>query len=87
MKSDVVRTVPMSEARDDFAGLVNRAAYGQERVVLMRHGKPIAAIISADELAYFEELEDRDDLLAAQAAIDEGGETAALDEVEHARSR
>ena len=87
MKGGVVRTVPMSEARDDFAGLVNRAAYGHERVVLMRHGKPIAAIISADELAYFEELEDRDDLLAAQAALDEGGETAALDEVEHARSR
>jgi len=59
----------ISEARGEFSALVNRAAYRQERVVLTRHGKPIAAIISTDDLELLEALEDRDDLEAARAAL------------------
>jgi prevent-host-death family protein len=61
-------TKRISEARGEFSTLVNRAAYRQERVVLTRHGKPIAAIISKEDLEYFEALEDRDDLAAMDAA-------------------
>jgi prevent-host-death family protein len=50
---------------------VNRASYGGERVILTRRGKPVAAIISAEDLAFFEELEDTDDVRAAQAALAE----------------
>jgi prevent-host-death family protein len=59
----------ISEARGEFSELVNRAAYRHERVLLTRHGKPVAAIISADDLALLEALEDRDDLEAARAAL------------------
>ncbi|MFI5938417.1 type II toxin-antitoxin system Phd/YefM family antitoxin [Actinoplanes sp. NPDC051494] len=43
-------TVPVTQARAEFADLVNRAAYGTERIVVTRHGKPIAALISAADL-------------------------------------
>lgn len=62
-------TKRISEARGEFSTLVNRAAYRQERVVLTRHGKPIAAIISTDDLELLEALEDRDDLAAMDAAL------------------
>lgn len=42
--------VPVTKARAELADLVNRVVYGGERVVLTRHGKPVAAIVSAAEL-------------------------------------
>jgi prevent-host-death family protein len=47
-------TVTASEARDSFADLVNRVEYGGERIVVTRHGRPIAALISAADLASLE---------------------------------
>jgi prevent-host-death family protein len=54
--------VSVTEARDDLAELVNRAAYGRERVRLTRRGKPIAALVSAEDLELLELLEDAADL-------------------------
>jgi prevent-host-death family protein len=65
----MAETKRISEARGEFSDLVNRAAYKHERVLLTRHGKAIAAIISADDLDLLEALEDRDDLEAARAAL------------------
>lgn len=59
----------ISEARGEFSALVNRAAYRQERVLLTRHGKPIAAIISTEDLELLEALEDKADLEAMDAAL------------------
>ncbi len=77
-------TKRVSEARGEFSELVNRAAYRHERVMLTRHGKPIAAIISREDLEYFEALEDRDDLEAARAALadPENAETIPWKQVE-----
>ncbi len=47
--------VPLTQARAELADLVNRVAYGGERVVLTRHGKPLAAIVSADDFAVLEQ--------------------------------
>lgn len=43
-------SVPVTQARAEFAELINRAAYGQERIVVTRHGRPIAALVSAADL-------------------------------------
>jgi len=59
----------ISEARGEFSDLVNRAAYKHERVLLTRHGKPIAAIVPTEDLELLEALEDRDDLEAVNAAL------------------
>jgi prevent-host-death family protein len=61
--------VRISEAREDLAELVNRAGYGGERVQLTRHGRPVAAIISAEDLALLESLEDAADLRAIADAL------------------
>jgi prevent-host-death family protein len=58
-------------ARDSFAEVVNRAAYKGERIALERHGKTVAAIVSAEDLELLEALEDRMDLDAARKALKE----------------
>ncbi len=47
----------MTQARTELADLVNRAAYGGEHVVLTRHGRPVAAIVSAADLARLDALD------------------------------
>ncbi len=68
-------TVTTKEARDQLSELVNRAAYGKERIVLTRRGKGIAALIPLDDLLALEQmmrrLEDHADLEAVQRALDE----------------
>lgn len=51
----------MAEARENFAHLVNSAAYGHERIVLTRRGKRVVAIVPVEDLDLLEELEDRID--------------------------
>lgn len=64
-------TVTMSHARQTLPEIVNRVAFGGERVVINRSGKEVAALISMKDLATLRMLEDRDDLKAARAAIAE----------------
>ena len=59
----------ISEARGEFAELVNRAAYGRERVVLTRHGKAVAALVPVHDLELLEALEDRADLDSVREAL------------------
>ena len=72
----VEKTMGSSEAREAFPDLVARAAYANERVVIERRGKPMAALISVDELRLYERLlsayEDRMDAEAALAALADG---------------
>ena len=66
--------VPVTRARSEFSDLVNRAVYAGEHVVLTRHGRPVAAIVSAADLARLEELD---------AAIADAGSSAGTDTVVH----
>ena len=43
-------------ARDSFARVVNRAAYGKERVVLTRRGKPLAAVVPIEDVKQLDAL-------------------------------
>jgi prevent-host-death family protein len=47
------------EARDNFAELIDRAALSAERIVITRHGEPMAALISLEDLELVEEIERR----------------------------
>ena len=51
------REIPVTQARADLADLVNRVAYSGERVVLTRHGKTVAALVSADDLERLEQID------------------------------
>lgn len=59
----------ISEARQQFAELVNRASYRRERIALGRRGKKVAAIVSAEDLELLEALEDAADLRAIANAL------------------
>ncbi len=59
----------ISEARQNLAELVNRAAYRRERIALGRRGKRVAAIVSAEDLELLEALEDAADLQAIARAL------------------
>ncbi len=55
-------------AREDFSEVINRAAYGKERVVLTRRGKKLVAVIPVEDLEKLEALEDELDIAAAEKA-------------------
>ncbi|HLD84383.1 MAG TPA: type II toxin-antitoxin system Phd/YefM family antitoxin [Coxiellaceae bacterium] len=38
------------EARENFSEMINKAAYGNQRVILTRRGKPLVAVVSLQEL-------------------------------------
>ena len=59
------------KARATFAELINRAAFGKERVILTRHGKPVAAMVSLDDLESLEQLEDQRDAQLGAAALEQ----------------
>jgi len=58
----------VGKVRQDIAEMVNRVAYGGDRVVIERRGKGVAALISLDDLELLESLEDREDIKAARRA-------------------
>lgn len=68
--------VSVSQARHDFADLVNRAAYKEERVIITRRGRAIAAIVPIEDVAYLERLEDEYDLQEALKVLHDPDEMA-----------
>ena len=73
--------ITATEARDAFGETLNRVAYGKERIVLSRRGKPLAALVPLEDLALLEELEDRLDVEEARKALAESDEHIPYDEV------
>ncbi len=62
-------TLSTVEARGNFSDLVNRSAYGKERVVLTRRGKGVAAVVPIEDLRLLEAIEDRLDLEDIEKAL------------------
>lgn len=72
--------ITTAEARREFSELVNRVAYGKERVTITRHGKEIATIIPIEDAELLGKLEDQVDIAAARKALKEKG-SISLDEL------
>jgi prevent-host-death family protein len=71
----------VAKIRNNLAEALNRAAYAGERVILERRGKPVAALVSIDDVELLERLEDEADLRAARKARKEGGKPIPFDHV------
>ena len=73
------------QARSNFGELLSRAQYSNERTVVTRNGKPIAAIVSARDLkVLLQAIEDAEDIRDAKAArkeVEETGVTYSIDEI------
>lgn len=63
------RQMNSGAARDELPDLVARAAYAHERTVIAKRGKPLAALISMEELEILEHLlEEHRDRMDTEAA-------------------
>ncbi len=73
-------TVSISELKNTLSEILNRAAFGRERIVVSSRGRPKAAVISIEDLELLENLEDA---LMAHAALEayRAGETVPWEQV------
>jgi prevent-host-death family protein len=62
--------VEATAARKKFSDLVSQAQYGSDRIIIERHGKGAAALISVTDLRLLELLEDTVDIAAAREALE-----------------
>src|SRR5262245_22559704 len=67
-------TMTVAEAKNRFSDVLRRAEYGGERVIVERHGKPVAAIVSTEDLRRLEAAENAADLRDAQVALTEAAQ-------------
>ena len=62
----MTQSFDVATAKSKLSELLNRASFGKERFRVNRHGRPVAAIVSAEDLALLEEgTDERRGLLAA----------------------
>lgn len=71
----------MYEARHNLTDLVNRVGYGGERIAIGRRGKDLAVLVSMEDAALLEALEDEIDVAAARKALREKGPAVAWEAV------
>ena len=50
-------TISAMNLREQIGDILNRVRYAGERFIVERRGKPVAAIVSVDELEYLERME------------------------------
>jgi prevent-host-death family protein len=79
------KSLTVSEARDRLAEVIGQVQFGGERVTISKRGKPVAVVVSVEDAAFLEEVEDRLDLEMVREAKAEmerlGGKTYTLEEV------
>lgn len=77
-------TITTVVAREHFSELINRTAYGKERIVLSRRGKDLLALIPLEDLRLIELAEDLLDTRDAKIALKEyeNGQVVSLEELE-----
>ena len=75
MATAATTAISVAEARSDLAELLNRVAYGKERLVITRHGRELAAIVPVEDLKAIDRLRRfvaRKDVSRALAELDAG---------------
>ena len=68
----------VTEARSHFADILNRVGYRGKRIILQKHDKNLVAIIPVEDLELLEAIEERIDVLEAEAALAEDKEKKAI---------
>ena len=64
-------TLSRAEARNSLADAINRVSYGGERVVFARRGKPVAVLVSPEDLNLLQRIEDAEDTKSAVKVLKE----------------
>ena len=50
-------TATVSQARENLSDLLGKVQHGGEDITIVKHGKPVAVMISVEAMAYYEALE------------------------------
>ncbi len=74
-------SIGVTRLRDSIPEVVERVRYEGERILVERHGKPVLAIVSVEDLALLRRAEDMLDALDADEADSEPGPDIPLDEM------
>lgn len=64
-------SISTADARDQFSEVINRAAYGKERIILTRRGKALVAVVPIEDVELLRELEDYYDAKEADEALED----------------
>lgn len=72
-ESDMFMKISLDHARKHFADLIRRVSSGDETIVLTRRNKPVAALVSMEDLELLQTLEDQADIEDARKARNEPG--------------
>jgi prevent-host-death family protein len=68
----VYRRISTASLRDALSETLGRVHHRNERVVVTRSGKPIAAIVSIEALEALQSAEDQSDIETADRVMEEG---------------
>ena len=64
-----------TEARENLADVLNRVAYGKDRIRISRRGKDVAAVVPIEDLEMIERIENEIDIREAMKALEESRTT------------
>lgn len=70
----IMATTTATELRNNLHDYIGAVEYRHERIIVTRNGKPTAALVSLADLELLRALEDRLDLIEAEAAKQEAQE-------------
>lgn len=67
----MVHSISVSHARREMSELVNRVAYGKERIYFTSHEKKLVALVPIEDVETLEAMEDAEDIYEAELALKE----------------
>ncbi len=77
----MLNQISAADAREKLSDIISQVALAREPVILTMSGKPMAAIVSLEDLQFFQHLEDEGDIADALKAAEEPGENLTAEQV------
>jgi prevent-host-death family protein len=65
----MTHAIPLTEARENLGGIINRVALRGERIPLSKNGKELAVLVSMEDAQLLEQLEDQRDVAEAERLL------------------
>ena len=73
-----MRSISVTQARDEMKEIVNSVAYGKERIYLTSHDKKVVALVPIEDVEILEALDNAEDIREAELALKEVEESGTI---------
>jgi prevent-host-death family protein len=80
-------SIGVRDTRQNMADIIGNVFYGNQRYIIERKGKPVAAVISIEDYKFLERVEDMIDSKLLKEAIEESSGTFPIEELFAERQR